>query len=99
MPLFRCEDCGCVDNTALTNYWFRTVSADFRRQLKTPKPARCSACDPDIGAWHGEFPQRSADGMFVDDEGFLYYEAELTQLARGRRIVGRIVNGAVEAVA
>jgi len=53
MSLFRCEDCGCVENTALSNFW-------MRRQ-KTDGKALCSECDPGIGKWHGRFPKTDAD--------------------------------------
>ena len=36
--------------------------------------ALCSECDPEIGAWHGKFPKRSAVGMLVGRDGFLYVE-------------------------
>lgn len=38
-----------MDNTALTNYAVRT--------LLDKLPALCSACDPKIAQWHGEFPR------------------------------------------
>jgi hypothetical protein len=47
MPLFECEDCGMVDNTALTNFWGDHICDG--------KPALCSQCDPRIGKWHGQF--------------------------------------------
>lgn len=53
MPLFRCEGCGAVENTALSNYWLRGYPPT--------KPALCSECDPEIGRWHGRFPKRDAD--------------------------------------
>jgi hypothetical protein len=60
MPLFKCEQCGCVENTALSNYWTRNLVFTDNHVTATPptNPALCSACDPKIGAWHGEFPQR-----------------------------------------
>lgn len=33
--------------------------------------AICSACDPTIGKWHGEFPKESAEGWVYDRSGFL----------------------------
>lgn len=64
MPIFPCRECGCIENTACSNYWSRI-------QLEN-KPALCSACDPDIGQWHGEFARRSAAGMLVDQNGHLW---------------------------
>lgn len=46
MSLFQCEKCGCCENTALCWYWERKVK---KQELL------CSACDPTIGEWHGEF--------------------------------------------
>lgn len=50
MPLFCCDNCGIIDNTALTRYWLRGDS-----------PALCSACDPkgETKGWHGRFPARN----------------------------------------
>jgi hypothetical protein len=52
MALFRCSKCGCQEGTALCNYW----SARIRDM-----PPLCSACDPKIDKWHGDFP-RDAGG-------------------------------------
>lgn len=54
MSLFICADCGSVDNTALTNYWFRRIQNTDGRPL-------CSACGPN-GAWHGRFERKQWDG-------------------------------------
>lgn len=64
MPLFICEDCGCVENTALGRYWTRDTdlwSDDNRGK------ALCSECSPTEfksgekydrgGKWHGRFPK------------------------------------------
>ena len=48
MPLFPCSKCNCVEDTALSHYW----SARLRQTFTV-----CSACDPTIGKWHGEFPK------------------------------------------
>ena len=62
MPLFPCSKCNCVEDTALCHYW----SARLRQTS-----AVCSACDPAIGKWHGEFPKQSAQGWIGDRSGFL----------------------------
>jgi hypothetical protein len=62
MPLFRCSKCNCVEDTALCHFW----SARLRQT-----PAECSACDPTIGKWHGEFPRESAEGYVKDRNDFL----------------------------
>jgi hypothetical protein len=48
MATFRCSTCGCHEDTALCNYW-----SDRVRDL----PPVCSACDPRIERWHGQFPR------------------------------------------
>lgn len=63
MSLFACRECGCVENTACCDYWSRAAAE---------QPVLCSACDPDIGAWHGRFVRRSAAGMLVDHAGHLW---------------------------
>jgi len=51
MPLFECDKCGCVDNTAITNFW---------TALLEEKPKLCSVCDPEIGKWHRRFERVTA---------------------------------------
>lgn len=58
MPLFECENCHHVDNTALTNYWLRGSG-----------PALCSLCD--FGRWHGRFERRPASEYEPDRGNFL----------------------------
>lgn len=57
MSLYVCDRCGCVENTALSNYW--------RRIGEGKKNRLCSECDPSIGAWHGRFPKETWDGKRV----------------------------------
>lgn len=52
MALFVCEECGCVENTALASFWNRRHTTDPR--------ALCSECRPDM-TWHGCFPRRKYD--------------------------------------
>jgi len=66
MGLYMCEECGCVENTALGNFWIKSLTKD--------KKALCTECDPSVGRWHGRFPKRPADGMLLADNGMLYSE-------------------------
>ncbi len=51
MPLFECEKCHCVDNTAAgNNFW-----VDHHRH---GGPALCAECDPKIGKWHDIFAKK-----------------------------------------
>jgi hypothetical protein len=57
MSLFVCEECGCIENTALSRFWLRKTSLG----KGTEGRALCSACDPETEKWHGRFPQRQYD--------------------------------------
>ena len=76
MPLFVCDKCGCVDNTALGRYWSKDMDiwGEDNRGL-----ALCTECAPTVhddgspannphrmaqyGKWHNEFPKRKWDGQ------------------------------------
>ncbi len=71
MSIFRCEQCGCVENTATSRYWFRDDDP------KNPeKKALCSGCHPATKKWHGIFPQEPATGYLIGNDGFLYSKEE-----------------------
>lgn len=53
MSLFQCYECGCCENTATSNFWSR-LKGNWRGVASQPWML-CSACDPDIGKWHGQF--------------------------------------------
>jgi len=55
MPLFICDACGCVENTATSDFWIQA-----RQGLPD---RRCSKCR--TGTWHGVFPQRPYAGQKV----------------------------------
>lgn len=69
MPLFKCEQCGCVENTALSNYWTRNINWDSTNAEPLKNPALCSECDPEIGKWHGQFPKRPWDAHAEANSG------------------------------
>ena len=48
MSFFRCSNCGCVEDTALCNYWAARIR---------DTPTLCSGCDSKIDKWHGQFPR------------------------------------------
>ena len=58
MPVFRCEQCGCMENPATSNGWL---------QIMAKQPLLCSACDPEIGHWHGRFEKLPAPDPFPED--------------------------------
>lgn len=80
MPIFMCSKCGNIENTALSRFWHTELDAF---QAKQPHKPLCSACDPEIGKWHGEFEQRSAAEFVVGKDGrFLYSKDEATKRAK-----------------
>lgn len=87
MPLFKCEECGSMENTACCNYWTRKHYG---------KPLLCSECDPAIGKWHGRFEKRAADGMLIDQSGHLWSRESVGagQLPATFRIVGEVTPNA-----
>ena len=80
MPLFKCDECGALENTALGFYWPRNEIgwADERLNGK----ALCSECmpaefddgspNPGGGTWHGRFPKRTPEeaGYVEGCDGF-----------------------------
>lgn len=46
--LFRCDKCGCVEESELVG----GLSA------RPDDPLLCSECDPEIQKWHGLFPKQ-----------------------------------------
>lgn len=47
MPLFICEKCGTIENTATGWYWWPSIEG---------QPVLCSECHK--GKWHGHFEKR-----------------------------------------
>lgn len=76
MPLFACSSCNSVENTALSNFWASELDA---YQQGVPHKPKCSACDPAIGIWHGEFERRPAAGYHLGTHGFLYSAEEVAR--------------------
>jgi len=57
-----------VEDTTLCKFW----SARLRET-----PTLCSACDPKIGKWHGQFPRETAENWIRDKRGLLFRKAEV----------------------
>ena len=70
MPLFVCDRCGCVENTALGSYWGKDMPSLWKAE--DYGKALCSECAPQqfksgeptrfTGTWHGLFPKKKWDG-------------------------------------
>ncbi|MCK7258074.1 hypothetical protein L8O18_06285 [Enterobacter asburiae] len=81
MSLFQCENCGCVENTALSSQGFNGFFEKLYDWSYAPerKGMRlCSACGPvkysdgkdtEYGKWHRVFPRQYLPiGMFETNE-------------------------------
>lgn len=82
MSLFQCENCGCVENTALSSQGFNGFFEKFFDWSYAPerKGMRlCSACGPvkyadgtpseERGKWHNVFPREYLPlGMFETNQ-------------------------------
>jgi len=68
MSIYRCDKCGCIENSATSGYWSRPTKES---------PALCSECDPEIGKWHGAFDKTSAKGFILVNDGFLYSKEDV----------------------
>ncbi|MEZ8991016.1 hypothetical protein AB4571_01840 [Vibrio breoganii] len=66
MSMFQCVECGCQESTSTSNWAYLVAT--------TQEPL-CSACDPDIGQWHGAFKRVFLPkGQFtMDESGFLVH--------------------------
>jgi hypothetical protein len=65
MALYVCEDCGCVENTALGQYWGRETLypepyADRKLCSECGSPTYTDGTPTDFGTWHGRFPKHNA---------------------------------------
>lgn len=79
MSIYQCEECGCIENSALGHYHCRGQGM-YRDKTKDPKKL-CSACgpvefksgeiDPGHGKWHDRFKRRffPKNSLYTDNEG------------------------------
>lgn len=71
MPLFVCDTCDCVENTALGSFWSKHKHMRFFGIADGT--ALCSECAPDTyldgsknskgGKWHNRFIKKKWDGI------------------------------------
>ena len=78
MSLFICENCGCIENTALGFYWARN-RVKFKDESLNGK-ALCSECMPlefsdgskaGEGKWHNRFPKEKYNPNIHDPKDYL----------------------------
>lgn len=80
MSIFRCSKCGCVENTATSNYWTQKFPMETGGKELKDAVILCSQCDPEIGQWHGSFPRMAAKGFILCSDGFLYSKEEVASV-------------------
>ncbi len=82
MPLFVCDNCDTIDNTACAHFWSRHDAEMFAPEFVGK--ALCACCAPQQylngkpttfdGQWHGRFPQQKASAEYIAARpGELYY--------------------------
>jgi len=85
MSLFKCDKCGCVENTACSHFWLNKYKGG---------DALCSECS--TGKWHNRFPKQSAKGYYIDNQGFIYHPEEVDTVTmewtynRSFKMVGKV---------
>jgi len=63
MPLFLCDKCGVIENTALSAYWSKDQLLDGAALCSECTHIKFSDGDEQYGKWHGKFPRE-----FMTDE-------------------------------
>jgi len=87
MPLFVCDKCHGIDNTALHgNYWTRLVDSGKK---KSSGMILCSECH--TGTWHGRFTKQKFDPVTDDPNQFCYVPITLRQAARKNKKEMRLI--------
>ena len=85
MSLFQCENCGCVENTALSNQGYTFTSIyDWSYNPELKGKQLCSACGPEYyvdgklvnNGWHNKFPRKflPINTFFTNAEGNLEHK-------------------------
>lgn len=79
MPLFVCDKCRAIENTACGHYWGSTGNHRWFRDASLDRMKLCSECEPTEyrdgskntrgGKWHGRFPKEIATTERIDQMG------------------------------
>lgn len=80
MPIFVCEKCGNIDNTATGHYWGKE-RFKFKDAPDCDGKALCCECVPEFfddgsktgynGKWHNKFPKEKYDPVKHKDWTFM----------------------------
>ena len=80
MSLYQCDQCGCIENTAVGHYHCRSMKDMFLNEHKYLDKKLCSVCGPKFfkdgtptghGKWHGKFDRMyyPKGKLYTDDNG------------------------------
>ena len=92
MPMFICDTCSGIENTALGTAWDRATGAYTGLLVKdhAAVEALCSECTPPEkafrgkgGVWHGEFPKEIATEEIVRARGHWLERSDREGVPRG----------------
>jgi len=97
MPLFICQKCNCIENTACGHYWTKDMVPCWRDSTLDGL-ALCSECSPSVfhdgspnrhgGKWHGHFPKEFATPERIAEigrENFIDLRGEPTPVPKKKR--------------
>lgn len=87
MGVYVCENCNCIENTALGFYWSRNMKG---APEKYKGKALCSECGPPFysdgsvskyGKWHGQFEKQTLEEYLKDwpSSGLMNYPLKTTK--------------------
>lgn len=80
MSLYFCTKCHTVENTATGGYWLQQMAAIENPHVEF-KPL-CSACNPEIGEWHGQFPREKVTADWLQDRRGFIWRAHQTETVK-----------------
>lgn len=92
MPLFRCEKCGCVENTATGWWWSRNMKGTPEKWNRAlcdehgPKFVNGEFSEEENGVWHNKFDKQSATDWYVDESGYIWKDLKGAPHAYGKHI-------------
>lgn len=105
MPIFVCDECNAIENTACGHYWCAFSSTEWFKDPSKDRMKLCSECAPaefkdgsktGLGKWHGRFPKEIATPERIAQIGldaFAYIPPRLRELAASRISVPRETSG------
>lgn len=70
MPLFICDKCGVMENTARGYYWLTRIPENLEKaDPEQPLCSQCASEDPELSGmytgWHSRFERRFPDREYI----------------------------------